>query len=362
MLLNRIISWFRKACAGYGKRCIAFGAGALAVSAPVALYSIAVAQQPYPAPYPAPNAAPPPNYDRAYPAARQRSPQELRCAQLEHELANEWVVQRQGGDNGRNVEAEIRKFDNIFQRSQAQAERSGCYRSNFIFGRSLVRTPRCIRLNDRIEDARRQLEALHAQRQARSGGSSRRRDDLIAALARAGCGSQFQRQARGGGGGGLFNWLEEGFWDTRPREGLSTSRIEQFATYRTLCVRECDGYYFPVSFSTLPSNFSDDVQKCQSQCAAPAELFVYRNPGEEPEQMVSTDGSRAYANLPNAWRYRKEFVKGCSCKQAEYDPAEIAAANEKAESETPAKQGGGAPPAGDGSQFADDKNKPRQTQ
>mgnify|MGYP002278993271 CR=1 FL=1 len=168
--------------------------------------------------------------------------------------------------------------------------------------------------------------------------------------------------SRSGGGGGLFNWLEEGFWDTRPREGLSTSRIEQFATYRTLCVRECDGYYFPVSFSTLPSNFSDDTQKCQSQCAAPAELFVYRNPGEEPEQMVSTDGSRAYANLPNAWRYRKEFVKGCSCKQAEYDPGEIAAANEAAEAEALAKQGGGAPPAGDGAQFADDKNKPKATQ
>lgn len=325
---------------------------------------MALAQQPYPAPYPAPNAGPPPNYDRAYPRqdGSRASPQDLRCAQLEHELANAWVVQRQGANDQQSVEAEIRKYDRIFQSSQAQAERSGCYRSNFIFGRSLVRTPKCLRLERQIENARRQLETLNAQRQAGRGGSDRRRDDLIAALARAGCGSQYQRQAGRRSGGGFFNWLEEGFWDTQPRQGLSTSRIEQFATYRTLCVRQCDGYYFPISFSTLPSNFSQDIQACQSQCAAPAELYVYRNPGEEAEQMVSSDGSRAYANLPNAWRYRKQFVKGCSCKENEYDPAEIAAADEKAQNEALAGQGGVAQPPGDGSQFADEKNKPQPQQ
>ena len=33
-----------------------------------------------------------------------------------------------------------------------------------------------------------------------------------------------------------------------------------FATYRTLCVRLCDGYYFPVSFSTLPNHFQRDSE------------------------------------------------------------------------------------------------------
>lgn len=366
--MNRIALGLRTLYLRYGKTAAAASVGALAVSGTFAIWSLAVAQQPYPAPYPPGNQGPPPpNYDRAYPQpgyqGRQPSQEQLRCAQLEHELANEWVVRRQGVDSGPAIEAEIRKQDRIFQQTQARAERSGCYRSNFIFGRSLVRTPKCLRLNSRIEDARRRLEALNAQRQANRGGSSRRRDELIAALARAGCGTQYQRQARQGGSrdsGGLFSWLEEGFWDTQPRRGLETSRIEQFATYRTLCVRSCDGYYFPVSFSTLPSNFSQDIQQCQSRCAAPAELFVYRNPGEEPEQMVSSDGRQAYADLPNAWRYRKEFVKGCSCKEAEYDPTEIAAANEKAEAEAAAKAG--TPPPGGGAQFADDKDKPKRTQ
>ena len=44
-----------------------------------------------------------------------------------------------------------------------------------------------------------------------------------------------------------------------------------------------------------------------------------------------THGFETNRERPNAWRYRKEYVKGCSCKMAEYDPNEIEAANEKAE-------------------------------
>ncbi len=91
-----------------------------------------------------------------------------------------------------------------------------------------------------------------------------------------------------------------------------------FATYRTLCVRLCDGYYFPVSFSTLPNHFQRDAQLCQSQCAAPAELYYHQNPGGAVEQAVSASTQQPYTSLKSAFRYRKEFVQGCSCKQAEY--------------------------------------------
>ena len=67
-----------------------------------------------------------------------------------------------------------------------------------------------------------------------------------------------------------------------------------FATYRTLCVRLCDGYYFPVSFSTLPNHFQRDSELCQSQCAAPAELYYHQNPGGAVEQMVSVSSQQPY--------------------------------------------------------------------
>ena len=79
-------------------------------------------------------------------------------------------------------------------------------------------------------------------------------------------------------------------------------------------MRLCDGYYFPVSFSTLPNHFQRDSELCQSQCAAPAELYYHQNPGGAVEQMVSAGNQQPYTSLKSAWRYRKEFVQGCSCK------------------------------------------------
>lgn len=286
--------------------------------------------------------APRPSVDVPYPGSQggyqgQPTRQQLRCIQLEQELANDWAAGQSGSNELPKIREQIRKYDRIYQQTRNQADRANCYQSLFIFGRSLNRTPRCIRLHNKIEDARQRLASLQQRQERLSSrrGRNQRKDELIQALARAGCGAQYQQQARRrGGGGGWFTSLFEGEsysgYDNR-RQDLQTSRIEPFATYRTLCVRTCDGYYFPVSYSTLPSRFSSDVAACQNQCAAPAELFVYRNPGEAPEQMVSSDGRTAYNDLPNAWRYRKEYVKGCSCKSAEYDPAEIELANQKAE-------------------------------
>lgn len=260
---------------------------------------------------------------------RQLSAHELRCAQLEQELSTGWIRGSQARDQRPKIEAQIKRYSRVYRRAEADAERANCYQKVFIFGKSLRRTPRCLKIHNRIEDARRQLARLEEQKAATSrGGESRRREDLIDALASYGCSQPQQRANRGRG---LFGWLtDDGDYFDRPRRGLSTSKIEPYATYRTLCVRTCDGYYFPVSFSTLPSKFASDAAQCTERCAAPAELFVYRNPGEEPEQMVSSDGQRAYNDTPNAWKYRKQFVKGCSCKSAEYDPEEIAKATQDA--------------------------------
>ena len=61
-------------------------------------------------------------------------------------------------------------------------------------------------------------------------------------------------------------------------------------TYRTLCVRTCDGYYFPISYSTVPSKFADDEQLCQRLCpATEVTLYSHRNPGEDVARAVSSD-------------------------------------------------------------------------
>ena len=58
----------------------------------------------------------------------------------------------------------------MFQGTRAAMEDAGCFESFFIFGRGLVRSPKCLKMNDRVEDARRQLTQLQQQRQALAGG------------------------------------------------------------------------------------------------------------------------------------------------------------------------------------------------
>ena len=98
------------------------------------------------------------------------------------------------------------------------------------------------------------------------------------------------------------------------------------STYRTLCVRECDGFYFPLSTTTTESKFRDDDGKCRSQCAAPAELFYHRS-NQDVEQMFSLSG-RPYSQMPNAFRNRKVYIRGCSCNEREYSREEIAKSEE----------------------------------
>jgi hypothetical protein len=87
-------------------------------------------------------------------------------------------------------------------------------------------------------------------------------------------------------------------------------------TFRTVCVRTCDGAYFPVSFATTSERFVDDEKTCKALCpATEATLFAYRNPGEDINQAVSING-QPYTALPNAFKFRTEFNPSCACKAA----------------------------------------------
>jgi hypothetical protein len=96
-------------------------------------------------------------------------------------------------------------------------------------------------------------------------------------------------------------------------------------TFRTLCVRSCDGYYFPISFSTTRDRFEADQASCEQACPqGDAHIYYHRTSGEGPESMISLTGS-AYADLATAFSYRKGLNPSCSCGQPAADdllPAE----------------------------------------
>jgi hypothetical protein len=97
--------------------------------------------------------------------------------------------------------------------------------------------------------------------------------------------------------------------EKRKRGGMSVAR----ATYRTLCVRSCDGFYFPISFSTTRDHFEADQGTCNQMCpAGQAQIYYYANSSEGPESMRSMTGM-PYTELPTAFQYRKSLNPSCSC-------------------------------------------------
>ena len=86
-------------------------------------------------------------------------------------------------------------------------------------------------------------------------------------------------------------------------------------TYRTMCVRTCDGFFFPVSFSTTKGHLKKDEKVCKTSCGgAKAQLYYYPNPGGEIEDMVSYRGKKKYKKLKYAFLYKTKFVSSCRCK------------------------------------------------
>ncbi|CAL78431.1 conserved hypothetical protein; putative secreted protein [Bradyrhizobium sp. ORS 278] len=248
------------------------------------------------------------------------------CPRLEAQLAS---IDRSGGDPARDEQ--IRRYQDAAAKQQAeldrvsqQAKRTGCDSPGF-FSIFNGRAAECQPINNQIQQMRSNLDQITGSlERLRGGGLGGERDNqrrsVLAALGQNNCGAQYQQYAnanRGGGGGGNFLTNLFGGGDNNPAASLPPPSADLAApqgTYRTVCVRTCDGAYFPISFATVPGRFADDERACKAQCpAAEASLFTYRNPGEDMNQAVSING-QPYSALANAFKYRTEFNPSCSCK------------------------------------------------
>jgi hypothetical protein len=238
------------------------------------------------------------------------------CLQLEQRLAQDAHRQANAQGTIQKLRQDLGQARREMRKAERELERRDCYET-FLFTRSLRPSRACHQLDQNFRSASTRTENLSLElRQFESGGTSNQ-DEIVRALARNNCGANYQQAAR------ERNSFSNFWQDNDGDGGRSTGNLFgglPFATYRTVCVRLCDGYYFPVSFSTLPTHFARDLEACQSKCAAPTELYFHQNPGGSVEQMVSQRSQQPYTSLRTAFRYRKEFVAGCSCKATEYVP------------------------------------------
>jgi hypothetical protein len=234
------------------------------------------------------------------------------CLRLEGQLA---VIDRGGAVDPAKAE-QVKRYEDAAGKQQAdldrlsqQSQRLGCRGGGFfsLFG---GQSRECGDFNNQIQQARSNLDRTLVEIQRLQGNSGERegqRRSVLVALGQNDCGPQYRQYANTGPGGFFENLFGGGNVATSPDAPPS-------GTYRTLCVRSCDGYYFPVSYSTVPGKFAEDEQICRRMCpATEVTLYSHRNPGEDVSSAVSGTGRR-YSEMPNAFSYRKQFNAACSCR------------------------------------------------
>lgn len=261
-----------------------------------------------------------------------------RCAALRAELA---ALGRGGLPSDRYRVSADRQRDAL-ARAQTMARRCGG---------SAAALPACRDLTDTIARMRANLASLEAMARRGGGASGTRRAEIRAQLSEAGCQAPARaappkkaapaperraarlRPAKPARSPVTEAALRPSMLPAQkpamppatppipavaPAPPFDRSLLAHFpanASYRTLCVRTCDGYYFPMSWSVTRSAFEGDAAACAKACPGSPTVLYVQPAGAEPDQSQSLDG-RPYKDLPMAYRYRTERVPACGCEAA----------------------------------------------
>jgi len=237
------------------------------------------------------------------------------CGRLEAQLAsvNRGSADPARADLIRHAEEAVAKQQADLDRALGQSRRQGCQGIGGFFALFTGQSPQCAGLNSQVQQMRGNLDRMMSDLERLKSGSSDQegqRRALIGQLAQNNCGEQYRAAAAAAGPAGFFDSLFGGNLISPGGDGAPSG------TFRTVCVRTCDGFYFPVSYSTTASRFVDDQRACQRLCpASEAVLYSFRNPGEDMNQAVAVGNGQPYTELPNAFRYRREVTAGCSCRR-----------------------------------------------
>lgn len=101
---------------------------------------------------------------------------------------------------------------------------------------------------------------------------------------------------------------------TRPRGSSPTKRrIVEAAGMRTLCVRACDGYYFPISHTATRKRLKIDEAVCKAMYGRAAADLYFHHTGSTVDTAVSLKG-KPLALEPHAFAFRNTFNETCQAE------------------------------------------------
>jgi hypothetical protein len=236
------------------------------------------------------------------------------CARLQQAIA------ARRGSSG--AQAAVERQRSELNRTSAYARSLGCENRKFlIFGSDPP--PQCGELNGQIS----RMQANLADLQARAGGGA---GDLVARYNAeclhaqpSGPGNVFEALfgglARLGGGPDGQQGPDARFDDQggQPRNDSAPAEsgpVHPHSGSYAVCVRTCDGSFFPVSYTGAGSRSDSLEDVCRALCPN-ADMALYSFPfGGTIEEAESPVGE-PYANLPNAGKFEKTFDSSCSCRR-----------------------------------------------
>ena len=216
------------------------------------------------------------------------------------------------GDSGSQYQAAADRQRAELDRTVAYAHSIGCDRHQFLFF-GAAPPPQCGEINAQIGRMRANFDEL----QQRAGGGPGGRGEMIARF-NAECTTAQQPQQRQ-----PANFLDAIFGtiarqpsdvQTLPLNPDQPDNAEAQAGSKAVCVRTCDGSFFPVSYSASQGRLGGLEDMCRALCPnADVSLYTYP-PSGQIEQAVSLNGAK-YIDLPNALKYRQSLDSSCSCKR-----------------------------------------------
>jgi hypothetical protein len=105
-----------------------------------------------------------------------------------------------------------------------------------------------------------------------------------------------------------------------PRYGVP--RAEMLSPVSTMCVRSCDGGFFPISSNTTSVDFGRDAQTCAKMCPGiETELFYREVTSTEASNMISVATGTPYSAMKNAFAYKNRTPgekSSCACNLTAY--------------------------------------------
>jgi len=215
------------------------------------------------------------------------------------------------GDSGAQYQAAADRQRAELDRTASYAKSIGCDRHQFLFF-GAAPPPQCGEINAQISRMRANLDEL----QQRAGGGPGGRGELIARFNAQCTAAQQQPQQPANILDAIFGTIARQPSDvqTLPLNPDQPESNEAQAGSKAVCVRSCDGAFFPVSYSASQGRLGGLDDMCHALCPnADVSLYTYP-PSGQIEQAVSINGAK-YMDSPNALKYRQSVDSTCSCKR-----------------------------------------------